>query len=51
MIRRDTLTEYARGSLWVMPAFAVVASLAAGVVAVAGHRRGALPAGVPGHSR
>ena len=30
MIRRDTLTEYARGSLWVMPTFAVVAALAAG---------------------
>ena len=30
MIRRDTLTEYARGSLWVMPAFAVVAALAVG---------------------
>ena len=32
MIRRDTLTEYARGSLWVMPAFAVVAALATGSV-------------------
>jgi len=30
MIRRDTLTEYARGSLWVMPTFAVAAALAAG---------------------
>ncbi len=30
MIRRDTLTEYARGSLWVMPTFAVVAALATG---------------------
>ena len=32
MIRRDTLTEYARGSLWVMPAFAVVAALATGAL-------------------
>ncbi len=30
MIRRDTLSEYARGSLWVMPSFAVVAALATG---------------------
>jgi uncharacterized membrane protein len=30
MIRRDTLTEYARGSLWVMPTFAVAAALATG---------------------
>ena len=30
MIRRDTLSEYARGSLWVMPTFAVAAALAVG---------------------
>src|SRR5689334_2486359 len=30
MIRRDALFEYARGSLWVLPALSVVAALAAG---------------------
>src|SRR5690242_18918911 len=32
MIRRDALYEYARGSLWVLPALSVVAALAAGAV-------------------
>ena len=32
MIRRDALSEYARGSLWVMPALAVVAALATGAL-------------------
>jgi len=32
MIRRDALYEYARGSLWVLPALSVVAALAAGSV-------------------
>jgi uncharacterized membrane protein len=30
MIRRDTLSEYVRGSLWVLPALSVAAALAAG---------------------
>ena len=32
MIRRDALYEYARGSLWVLPALSVVAALAAGAL-------------------
>jgi uncharacterized membrane protein len=32
MIRRDALFEYARGSLWVLPALSVVAALAAGAL-------------------
>lgn len=30
MIRRDALSEYVRGSLWVLPALSVLAALAAG---------------------
>ena len=30
MIRRDALSEYARGSLWVLPTVSVAAALAAG---------------------
>ena len=30
MIRRDTLSEYVRGSLWVLPTLSVAAALAAG---------------------
>src|SRR6266516_1005793 len=30
MIRRDALSEYARGSLWVLPTLSVAAALAAG---------------------
>jgi len=32
MIRRDTLSEYVRGSLWVLPTLSVAAALAAGSV-------------------
>jgi uncharacterized membrane protein len=32
MIRRDALSEYARGSLWVLPALSVVAALAVGAL-------------------
>jgi uncharacterized membrane protein len=32
MIRRDALSEYARGSLWVLPALSVVVALAAGAL-------------------
>ena len=32
MIRRDTLSEYVRGSLWVLPTLSVLAALAAGAV-------------------
>jgi uncharacterized membrane protein len=30
MIRRDALSEYVRGSLWVLPTLSVLAALAAG---------------------
>jgi uncharacterized membrane protein len=30
MIRRDALSEYVRGSLWVLPTVSVLAALAAG---------------------
>jgi uncharacterized membrane protein len=51
MIRRDMLSEYVRGSLWVLPTLSVAAALAAGSLLSVVSVGGARAAGVPGDSR
>jgi uncharacterized membrane protein len=48
MIRRDALSEYVRGSLWVLPTLSVLVALAAVSLFVTGQHRPALAAGIPG---
>jgi uncharacterized membrane protein len=42
MIRRDALSEYVRGSLWVLPTLSVLAAPAAGSLLSLGQHRSAL---------